>query len=88
MGEEEEEEESVEEFCTPIVTPPPRANSLFASGEIRKKKKTQLRRPWRLFPADGKLAWHVKRTEPCPPAFTFRWSRGTYKSPLRVLRLG
>lgn len=38
MGEEEEEEESVEEFCTPIVTPPPRANSLFASAEIRKKK--------------------------------------------------
>lgn len=37
MGE-EEEEGSVEEFCTPIVTPLPRANSLFASAEIRKKK--------------------------------------------------
>lgn len=62
MGEEEEEEEgSVEEFCTPIVTPPPRANSLFASAEIRKKKNSaEAALEIILFPADGKLAWHVK----------------------------
>lgn len=43
-----EEEGSVEEFCTPIVTPPPRANSHFASAEIRKKNSAE--QPLKIIP--------------------------------------
>lgn len=57
----------------------------------RLEKKTQLSRPWRLYPVDRKLGWHVKNRTLSTCFYSrkmFRSLRETYRSHLRILRLG